>query len=413
MSRFTKIKLDGLSEVRRMPRLGKVRLGKKVQGQRGMYPTEVDYFVFDDPAHVAKLGFADNPQDLKAIDVMLPSESLEENFPCALKSYKASGLFCEGDGEAALRRQPDGSWKERECPCELLTKDKPECKATGVLNIMIPKISVGGVFQIVTGSKTSIMDVQSGIEHVRELIGRVKLVPLKLERVPTEITYTNPKTKKTQKQKHYTLRLTFPFDIDFINKLKVESNKILAGPRYMLPAPDDLNPYADPPDLVETEEGEIRDAQATVLDDPPAEQDDVPKPKPKPKEKPKGKKGGKKGGKKSAEKPKKETAKTDATAESPPQADSGPEVVEPERVKAFWLNVQRVFGPGDEAKSFMGFFVKTYCGAESSQTITRDVFDPQEAVLDSILKTVDEDGRRDAAAAWWDDLQHQMKDGDS
>ena len=154
MSRFTKVKLDGLSEIRRMPRLGKIRLGKKVKGPNGTYPTEVDYFIFDDHAHVAKLGFGDKPEDLKAIDVMLPSESIEECFPTALKSYKTAGLFCEGDGEKALRRAPDGSWQERECPCELYTKEKPDCKQVAVLNVIVPKISVGGVFQCVTSSKT-------------------------------------------------------------------------------------------------------------------------------------------------------------------------------------------------------------------------------------------------------------------
>jgi hypothetical protein len=359
-----------------MPRLGKIRLGKKVKGPNGTYPTEVDYFVFDDPAHVEKLGFGDKPEELKAIDVMLPSESIDECFPCALKCYKASGLHCEGDGEKALRRQLDGSWRERECPCEKLTQDKPECKQVAVLNVIVPQISVGGVFQCVTSSKTSIIDVQSGIDYVKEMIGRAKLVPLKLERVETEITYTNPKTKKQQKQKHFTLRLTFPYDIDFVNSLKDETKKILAGPRYMLPATDDLNPYADPPDLIETE-GEIRNAEATIVD---------------------------------AEAPAKTPPKKPAKKDPPPAAPAAPEYVPMDRVKAFWLNVQRIFGPNDEAKSFMEFFVKAYCAAPSSKEITLDVFDPQEAVIHSILKTIAKEGQSDAGAAWWDDLQHQVRD---
>lgn len=389
MSRFTRVKLGGLSEVRRMPRLGKIRLGHKVQTRSGgMRPAEVDYFIFDDHAHYLKLGF-ENPEDCKSLEVMLPSESLDKCFPVALKRYTAPGLQCEGDGEEALERQSDGSWTERSCPCPAY--EDGDCKEVAVLNVIVPKISVGGIFQIVTSSKTSIIDIQSGIEHIRdEIVGRCKMVPLLLERIPTKISHTDKKTGEQKKTTHYTLRLTFPFDIDFLNRLKDETKRVLAGPQYLLPTTDDLNPYADAPDLIETDDGEVREVHATTV----VGDDGQDEPAPKPAKKP-------------AKKAAKKSAKAKPDAKPAPAAATADNGVAMPRVKKFWMGVQSVFGK-ESGRTFMEFFVKTYCGVASSAELTADVFDCQEDTLTGIMQQPKEEWAA-LAGEWWNDLQGQAQ----
>ena len=117
---FTSI--SGLSEVRRLPRLGKIRLGVKVTSMKDTsksYPKETPYFVC--PEEVEKV-YGDKPVALK---VMLPLNDREACFPQALKWYGNSrGLKCIGNGVIARRAQEDGTTIEMECPCNKLKTDE-------------------------------------------------------------------------------------------------------------------------------------------------------------------------------------------------------------------------------------------------------------------------------------------------
>ena len=72
--KFTRIK--GVSDQRRLPRLGKIRLGVKATAKSGKeYPVEKDYFVV--PPEVAAI-YGEQPKEL---DVMLPVNDPEVCFP--------------------------------------------------------------------------------------------------------------------------------------------------------------------------------------------------------------------------------------------------------------------------------------------------------------------------------------------
>ncbi len=106
MVRFEKVRqIKGLSELRRLPRLGKIRLGIKRLAKSGKeQPAEVDYFVV--PPEVAKV-YGERPKELL---IMFPVEDVTQIFPQAYKWYGAgAGLKCKGDGETAIRR-----WAEAE-----------------------------------------------------------------------------------------------------------------------------------------------------------------------------------------------------------------------------------------------------------------------------------------------------------
>ena len=113
--------IKGLSTIRRMPRLGKIRLGVMVKpgGNKKPYPKEVDYFVFDpqtpNPQENEKLKqefeklYGKEPKQIK---IMFPVPDDETFFPQFYKRYGSStSLQCKGDGETAT------------CATEEFTKD--------------------------------------------------------------------------------------------------------------------------------------------------------------------------------------------------------------------------------------------------------------------------------------------------
>lgn len=241
--RITRIK--GLSEKRRLPRLGKIRLGiKKKSAKTGAeYPAEVPYFVV--PDEVKKV-YGDKPTEL---DVMLPLDDIDTIFPVSYKFYgSGKGLKCNGDGEIAYCvDEKTKEMVERKCPCENL--DNGKCKQTGNLSVMLQKINVGGVYQINTSSFNSIVDMASGIDYCKALIGRVAMVPLKLRRVATETHH------EEKKQTHYTLQLVLDANIDAINQLRSDTIRVLEHTsRIALPEPENINPELEPVDIIVDEE---------------------------------------------------------------------------------------------------------------------------------------------------------------
>lgn len=241
--KITRIK--GLSEKRRLPRLGKIRLGiKKKSAKTGAeYPAEVPYFVV--PDEVKKV-YGDQPTEL---DVMFPLDDIDTVFPVSYKYYgSGKGLKCNGDGEVAYcADEKTKEVIEKKCPCNLLEEGK--CKQSGTLSVMLQKINVGGVYQINTSSFNSIVDIASGIDYVKALIGRVAMVPLKLRRVATETHHDE------KKQTHYTLQIVMDANIDAINMLRGDTIRVLEHTsRIALPEPVNENPELDPVDIIVDEE---------------------------------------------------------------------------------------------------------------------------------------------------------------
>ncbi len=91
--------IKGLKEQRRLPRLGKIRLGEKALSQKGNpYPKATDYFVC--PPEVQAV-YGPQPREL---DVMFPVEDEDVFLNVWYKCYgSGTGLLCKGDGEVATR----------------------------------------------------------------------------------------------------------------------------------------------------------------------------------------------------------------------------------------------------------------------------------------------------------------------
>ena len=209
--------IKGISDVRRLPRLGKIRLGEKKKGERGDYPSKLDHFSFKDVPWVAEV-YGDN---CKEIDIILPVENQDTFFSQERKAYRKAGLFCKSsDGDTAVRvrvgvsdgknstapagtvMDPEGEahLKETgeavevgemfELPCageHCSFTDKKMCKPIGRLLFMLPKVQRFGCYEISTTSFNSMMTLNSYIEAIRGTAGRVSMIPLRLRLVPKQV----------------------------------------------------------------------------------------------------------------------------------------------------------------------------------------------------------------------------------
>ncbi len=339
--KFTSI--PGVSDQRRLPRLGKIRLGKKVPTKGGkMRPTETPHFVV--PEEVAAV-YGSEPTKL---DVMLPVVDQSVVFPVAYKAYKRSGLFCIGNGEFAERRE-GGEWVERGCPCPML--EKKECRRSATLSVVLPKVNIGGVYQIVTGSIHSIMDVLSGMDYARALLqGKLAWQPLVLQRTEKEVPYTDDQGNQ-KKRKHFTMLLNFEGDVDFANKLIATNRGILTDAQYLLPAPNEAL-HDDPPDLVEEDDERIVEADATVVSGPNGDS-----PEPMDAERvPTGERGA-------------DAPPTDAPSDSnPPAESSGHQAAKKDFAKQL-MGACKAAAGADGAIDLFTFFIKEHLGAESSSDV--------------------------------------------
>lgn len=282
-------KIIGLSDLRRMPRLNKIRLGAKFQNDKGVeYPAELPFFLLPEEVatvHGGKiknisnrakilgvkkqnvLKFVEENQHRLAeeLPVMIPVEDVEKSFPQNYTMFGSSaGVKCIGNGETAEERiEGTNNFKEIKCPCKNLKSDenpRGACTIKARLQVMLPEVSAGGVFQIDIGSINSIIDINSGIDYVKAMVGRVAMIPLKLKRIPTETHHGG------KKQIHFTCQLTFSGDIKAVVALKEEGKMLthkqvlsLEEPEYSNPRLDAVDATYEQPEGIKKKVDELRD----------------------------------------------------------------------------------------------------------------------------------------------------------
>ena len=209
--------IPGISNVRRLPRLGVIRLGEKAISSKGSpYPKALDHFNFKDaPAVAAVYG-----ENCKELDIMFPVEDQDVFFDQSLKAYRKSGLFCRcSDGQTATRVRlglSDGKGTpvpagkpydpvgedylsktgedveighmfEMPCAyqeCEFFKRDL--CKGIGRMMFLLPKVPQFGCWQITTSSWNTMVSVNNYIHAIRAAAGRISMIPLKLRLIPQQ-----------------------------------------------------------------------------------------------------------------------------------------------------------------------------------------------------------------------------------
>lgn len=236
--------IRGLSDRRRLPRAGKIRLGEKRVSQKSgnPYPAAVDYFVWPEEYREALNGlFGEKAREM---DVMFPTDDLEQICPQYLKRYGTSGLLCRGDGVMAeCVNQETGEWVEVECNPEECPHFNPpdpakkSCRQVMNLRFIIPQLISEGVWQLDTSSYNSIIAVNSGVEYIQGLVGRVSMIPLRLRVIPREV---QPEGKK---------KIVYVLDLKLGSQLGLRELQALAQsegkPLLALPSLDDHVPPDD------------------------------------------------------------------------------------------------------------------------------------------------------------------------
>ena len=189
--------IKGVSELRRMPRLGKIRLGIKQVSARTQnpYPVATDYFVV--PEEI-KGYVGEKP---KQLNIMFPLEDPKEFAIQWLRCYSfTQGLVCKGDGmigrrkvdviTGALANHTTIEWEWQDgLPCDPDTcpeysSEKPQCRRVMNLLFLMPDVPGFGVWQLDTSSFYSIVNINSCLDLIKRLCGRISFIPLTLSLEP-------------------------------------------------------------------------------------------------------------------------------------------------------------------------------------------------------------------------------------
>ncbi len=238
--------IKGVSEVVRLPRLGKIKLGIKKENAEGIpYPSPTDYFVC--PDEVKKV-FGEKPRELR---VMFPTEEEGQWASQYLRCYSATrGLICRGDGETAVARldiltgemasKESSATELREITCnpaKCAYYQKDQCRRVMNLQFLLPDCPGFGVYQLNTTSFYSIVNVNSSLELIRGTCGRLCMIPLLLKLVEQEV---QPGASKKIVR---VLSLTAPYSFAEIQKYaRIPPGQVLLLPAPDSEAPDDLFP---------------------------------------------------------------------------------------------------------------------------------------------------------------------------
>ncbi len=189
--------IKGLSEQKRLPRLGKIHLGIMKDRDGTKYPAAVDYFVC--PPEVQAV-FGEKPRELR---VLIPVEEPEKWAAQYYRCYsRTRGLICKGDGEKSVGlvdrdtgdlagiETGEAEMREIACPGRDCGYYRVQCKEVMNLQFLLPEVPGLGVWQIDTGSINSIRNINSAADLIRKLYGRVlhgRMISLLLTLEPLEV----------------------------------------------------------------------------------------------------------------------------------------------------------------------------------------------------------------------------------
>jgi hypothetical protein len=225
--------VKGLTDRRRLPRIGKVRLGYR--DERGV-PHALDHFCVREDSSTSRSAveaflevYKTEPREL---DIMLPTDDVEDwcdpFYRMFSQSWKA---VCRGDGEVAEAKwdpnqdgpRPQGldagtwankhtqAWVPRTIPCAaelcpMQSGERPQCRLSLNFFFLLPKVRGIGAWQLDTRSIHGVRALLDSVALIRSVTGgRIRGLPLQLRLVPREVAPPNVKKKTV-----HVLELSLP-----------------------------------------------------------------------------------------------------------------------------------------------------------------------------------------------------------
>jgi len=249
----SRMPIRDLQEIKRLPRLGKIKLGTKTEGEKG-YPKAADHFIAPEPVRNV---YGERPKSLK---IVFPTDDNPDQW---LRCYSASrGLICKGDGERAVRLVDKKTGKlagagseetelvEVQCEYENCEEYKRKrCRRVMCLQFMLPDVKGFGIWQLDTSSFYSIVNINSTISMLRDVIGRISFVPLELKLQPKEVQVEG------RKKVIHVLQLEAPYSLAEMMKIsRIPKEKLILPPPEVEKPPEDLYPE----EILEEEEKNSR-----------------------------------------------------------------------------------------------------------------------------------------------------------
>lgn len=273
-----------IEENMRMPVIGKIRLGIRKKSSKGNeYPSETEYFVLKDAPEVAKI-YGDEPTEL---DAYFPADDEELVIPYYYKWF-AGGirdkegnviggkLQCYGDGKIAhemakrdptTRVVPTRECKGPNCP-DWSKNGTQQCKPSMNVFVMLPRVSLLGVYQIDTTSWNTIRKFAEQVNMIKKAWNRLTNIPFTIYREATPISFYDNNGKE-QRRVHHIMKIK-PNE-GFVDKYGAEVQKKVEAlaPKWkpeqqqLLEAPMEDN-FAVTHEKLDN--GEVVDAQKAITD---------------------------------------------------------------------------------------------------------------------------------------------------
>ena len=193
--------IKGLSENKRMPRIGKIHTGIKKRNAQGVeYPVAVDYFVFP-PERLGQIKDIYGTDKPTILPIVIPVDDEDRWANQYYRAYsKTRGLLCKGTGETANRLVDlkTGNMATHESievemrSVDCAGRDCPEyqskkCKEMMMLQFMLPDLMPVGVWQLDTGSINAILNINGMAAMLQALYHRVSMIPLELVLQPQTV----------------------------------------------------------------------------------------------------------------------------------------------------------------------------------------------------------------------------------
>jgi hypothetical protein len=185
--------IKGISEVIRLPRLGKIRLGIKKEAAGKPYPEPTDHFVC--PTEVQKV-CGEKPQELP---IMFPTNDPSQWASQYLRCYSESRrLICRGNGKIAVAKVNLGTavssnlrdTELKEIPCNPAGCEAYQqglCRRVMNLQFLLPDCPGFGVYQLDTSSYHSMVNINSSLELIYNICRRYAMIPLSLQLIEKEV----------------------------------------------------------------------------------------------------------------------------------------------------------------------------------------------------------------------------------